>query len=460
MRRTLAKFWKAWRSPRLKYAWHRRHQRGLTLIELLVSSVLISVVILVAWSGLISLMNMSAVSEAKGMRELELNQALDFLSAEIRMARRVNATAIGQLSPSTSIEDLLRNDGFDLTRLGNYGDLVLYLEIPTTSPVPAICPVGGPNAGAPPPFPSDFDQVIYDVRPSPSEWLSPKVTMRYGRVKDESGTFNPCANPVGSDPVADALSDDVANVPSCPGVLTGGPGFYACQEQTQANLLLQNKLVDDSVQQTSIVATPRLETIQVPAVADIGCQNESNLGTRNSQIPVPHSFYNQRSTDINQYILDATGQRQSHGIIEAGAQVDGTTHMDSVWVFTDTQGTCLQIATPKNANSTFTVVLPPEDIAGGSLPQPPEPPAISDPPPNHPDPLPTPIIDPLPNHPAALSGAVSAPGSEIDGGTHESDLSPDSPEHEVDSSVDEDDPFEQNFTFEQRSGFSSSPSVN
>ncbi|NJN23854.1 MAG: prepilin-type N-terminal cleavage/methylation domain-containing protein [Acaryochloridaceae cyanobacterium RL_2_7] len=445
VRETGTKFWQTWRSPHRFQDWRQRWQQGLslqgfTLIELLVSSVLISMVILIAWSGLISLMNMSAVSEARGMRAIELNQALDFLSAEVRTARRVNATANGQLSPTTSLEELLQNAGFDLTRLGNRGELVLYLELPTTSPVPPICPVGGPNAGAAPPFPSDFDQVIYDVRPSPSAWLSPKVTMRYGRVKDDNGIFNPCENPISSDPVADALSDDVSNVPSCPGVLTGGPGFYVCQEQNQANLLLQNQLVDDSVRQTSMVATPRLETIQIKSVADIGCQNEAMLRTRPSKIPVPYSFYNRRSTDIHQYVLDAMGQPQSRGVIRAGDQVDGTTDLESVWVFEDTHGACVQVAMPEQANATFTVVLPPENLAGASLPQALDPLILnSDPPLNPPDlDPPAVVLDPLPDPTETSFEVVTENESTVSSGGGE-------------------DSFEQQFTFEQRSEYRSSP---
>lgn len=170
-------------------------QQGFTLIELLVAGVLSVVVILVTWSGLVSAMSMSQAAEARSARQAELNRALDFMTNEIRMARSINATlapsansgAPGGASPSpskaksdpnesasltmtsttASLSDVVTSAGVNLSSLGSYGTLGLYLERPTRS-VPAICPAGGPNAGAPPPTPADFDPIVYDIRPSTS----------------------------------------------------------------------------------------------------------------------------------------------------------------------------------------------------------------------------------------------------------------------------------------------------
>ncbi|NJM78239.1 MAG: prepilin-type N-terminal cleavage/methylation domain-containing protein [Acaryochloridaceae cyanobacterium RU_4_10] len=102
--------------------------RGFTLIELLVASLLTSVVILISWNGVISAMTMSQVAEVRSARQSELNKALDFMTNEIRMARSINQSETLTANGTTvTLENVATSGGIDLTALGNYGTIGLYL---------------------------------------------------------------------------------------------------------------------------------------------------------------------------------------------------------------------------------------------------------------------------------------------------------------------------------------------
>ncbi|HEY9828451.1 MAG TPA: prepilin-type N-terminal cleavage/methylation domain-containing protein [Stenomitos sp.] len=242
------------RSPSL-----RTNDRGLTLIELLVASILTAVIILVGWSGLISAMNMSNVAQARSARQTELNRALDFMTNEVRVARSINQSGSLLANGTTvTLQNVVSNAGVNLPALGSYGTLGLYLERSTT-PAPAICPAGGPNAGAPPPQPADFDPIVYDIRSSPSGWLKPKMLARYGRVPDSDGTVNPCSSPVSSDPLIDALSTTAKSTPTCPGgLLSGDGGFYTCVVGNQVKFFIQSDVSNVEAKQTSSTAASRI----------------------------------------------------------------------------------------------------------------------------------------------------------------------------------------------------------
>jgi prepilin-type N-terminal cleavage/methylation domain-containing protein len=234
---------------------------GFTLIELLVASLLVSVVILVAWTGLLSVMNMTQAAEARSARQMELNRALDFMTNEIRMARFINQSATAKANGSTvPLANVVTSTGLPLTALGSYGDIGLYLERDTSPNIPAICPAGGPNAGLPPPSPADYDRIVYDIRPSPSGWLSPKILTRYGRVPGSDGSLNPCSNPISGDPMVDALAA-TRTPPACSGVLSGNGGFYSCVTDNQADLLFQSAISNVGARQVSSSVSTRLQSL-------------------------------------------------------------------------------------------------------------------------------------------------------------------------------------------------------
>jgi Prokaryotic N-terminal methylation motif len=232
---------------------------GLSLIELLVATVITAVVILIVGDGLVSALNASKVAEARTARRTELNRAFDFMTNEIRMAQSINRTNTLSATGTDNIEAVVNNAGLTRSQLGDYGTIGLYLEIPIDVKAPAICPVGGPNAGQAPPTPVDRDQVVYDIRPSSQGWLSPRSITRYGRVPQSSGVINPCSSPVGSDTLIDAISIDMKTAPNCPApsILTGAEGFMACVTGAQVDLLLQSNVVGTQVRRLSSSALSR-----------------------------------------------------------------------------------------------------------------------------------------------------------------------------------------------------------
>jgi Tfp pilus assembly protein PilE len=277
------------KSKILRFKWRLKRDKsthsssqGFTLIEFLVAGIVSTVVILVAWSGLVSAMNVSQEGQARAARQSELNKALDFMTNEIRMASFINkssATANTTAPPSssgknsstsnnatatattTTLTDVVTSAGVNLSDLGSYGTLALYLERPTSSNPPAICPLGGPNAGFPPPTPTRFDRIVYDIRPSSSGWLKPQMLARYGRLPAADGTINSCSSPVSSDPIVDALSTTRSSKPTCSGVLSGAGGFYSCVNGREVDLLFQSDISHVESRQANSSTTSRLKTI-------------------------------------------------------------------------------------------------------------------------------------------------------------------------------------------------------
>ena len=76
-----------WKSLRNKAA------QGFSLTEIMLASLLMSVVMLIAWTGLMSALNMSAAAQAKTNLKLELTHTLDLMTNEIRQAQTINRTA-------------------------------------------------------------------------------------------------------------------------------------------------------------------------------------------------------------------------------------------------------------------------------------------------------------------------------------------------------------------------------
>jgi prepilin-type N-terminal cleavage/methylation domain-containing protein len=259
-------------SSRFKSYKVRKKAQGFTLVELLVAMLISVIVIAVAAWSFTTITNMIKVSEIESERRTELSRAFDFMTYEIRAAKRVNHTATTIANGSSvTVADVVASSGLNLTNLGSYGTLVLYLEIPTLDRPPAICPAGGPNAGSPPPAPTDYDQVVYDIRANLTHWLGPRVITRYGRVPQLDGSINPCSRPVGSDILVDAITD-VAPTPtptcSAPFALSGSGGFYACVYGGLVNLYLRSQVVNLQTQavDSNALSRPGNNTLAAPGL--------------------------------------------------------------------------------------------------------------------------------------------------------------------------------------------------
>ncbi|MGR3276160.1 PulJ/GspJ family protein [Acaryochloris marina NIES-2412] len=229
---------------------------GFTLVELLVAAVITSLVVSVAGFGVIAATRANNRTEAIAARRHDLSRAFDFITNEIRMAKRINQSQMIKATDASSMSSMLTSAGL---KASDWSNPVLYLEIPITSQVPAICPAGGPNAGSPPPQPATYDQVVYDIRPSTQDWLAPNSIQRYGRVPRSDGSIDPCSNPVASDTLVDAIAEQIDTTPTClaPGVMMGQGGFQACVKGSQVDLMMRSKISDVEIHQLSSRATSR-----------------------------------------------------------------------------------------------------------------------------------------------------------------------------------------------------------
>jgi Tfp pilus assembly protein PilE len=252
-----------------------KQAQGFTLVELLVALLISMIVIAVAAWSFTTITNMIKVSEIEIERRADLSRAFDFITYEIRAAKRVNHTATTIANSSITVADVAASSGLSLASLGTYGTLVLYLEIPILDPPPAVCPAGGPNAGLPPPAPADYDQVVYDIRTNLTHWLGPRVITRYGRVPQLDGSINPCSSPVGSDILVDAITDvNPTPTPTCnpPSVLSGSGGFYACVYGGLVNLYLQSQVINLKTQDvdSNALSRPGNNTLAAPVLSKTG----------------------------------------------------------------------------------------------------------------------------------------------------------------------------------------------
>lgn len=248
--------------------WHHLPSRklstlhnGYTLVELLIAAVITGLVVSIAGFGVGAATQANKRTEAIAARRHDLSRAFDFISNEIRMANRINQSQMMQATHASSMSSLLTSAGLNAA---DWSNPVLYLEIPITSQAPDVCPAGGPNAGAPPPQPTTYDQVVYDLRPSAQDWLAPNSIHRYGRVPRSDGSIDPCSDPIASDTLVDAIADQVDVMPTCPapGVLMGQGGFQVCVNGTQVNLFMRSKISDIEIHRLRSTATSRAANSQ------------------------------------------------------------------------------------------------------------------------------------------------------------------------------------------------------
>ena len=233
---------------------------GFTLVEVLIAILISTMVIVIAGFTLVTMTSFDNKAEAVTERQIDLNRAFDFITYEIRMARRINRTATTVADGTTvTVENVVTNSGLDVTtdikKPTSNSQLVLYLEIPITN-IPASCPSPAPtdyNAG--------YDRVVYDIRPTTGSWLSPRVIARYGRIPSMDGSINPCKFPITSDILVDSISETDIN-PTCasPAVKFGAGGFYACVNSSLVDLFLRGAVGDTENQNVTGRAFSRLSS--------------------------------------------------------------------------------------------------------------------------------------------------------------------------------------------------------
>jgi prepilin-type N-terminal cleavage/methylation domain-containing protein len=258
---------------------------GMTLVELMVAIIISSMVVIVAGSALVNILTVNEKAAAKIERRMDLSRAFDFISNEIRTSRRINSSATKIVDGiNTTIESVVTSTGLNLNELGNYGTMVLYLEVPIIENAPAVCPAGTPHAGSPPPTPTDYDRVIYDIRANPTDWLSPRIISRYGRIPSGDGTIDPCKDPVSSDILVDSVSDqNITPSPTCnsPAVLLGSGGFSACVNGGLVDIYMKSKVGDLQTHNLASKAFSRLSSSNTLAVPVLSGTRQTNTDSMN-----------------------------------------------------------------------------------------------------------------------------------------------------------------------------------
>ncbi|HCF25812.1 MAG TPA: prepilin-type cleavage/methylation domain-containing protein [Cyanobacteria bacterium UBA11049] len=253
----------------------KKRTAGFTVVELLIAILISTIVITIAGFALVTIASISQKAEAKIERRIDLSRAFDFMTHEIRMARRINRTDTTVANGTTiTLENVVTNSGLNVSNLGSYGTLVLYLEIPITGNIPASCPSGSPS-------PTNYDIVVYDIRPKTGSWLGPSTINRYGRIPKRDGTIDPCSDSVASDVLVDSISDtDVSLSCNSPGVLSGSGGFHACVNERQVELYLRSKVTNIETHNLTSKAFSRLgspTTELAPVLSGMRSGNEINL---------------------------------------------------------------------------------------------------------------------------------------------------------------------------------------
>lgn len=174
---------------------------GFTLVELLVAASITTIVVAIAGSGVIAMLQSNNKAESENLRRVELNRALDFMNEEVRMAKSIAVNASANLS--TVAPDF-----------NSSGTPVLTLEIPDVS-----------------------QRVIYYIKDASSPWSGPKVIYRWGPNFGGDGKYT---DPTTPNKWKDSLLVDLiadtqpSSSTTCPTgrspnpSSTNGQGFYAC----------------------------------------------------------------------------------------------------------------------------------------------------------------------------------------------------------------------------------------
>ncbi|WP_039717551.1 prepilin-type N-terminal cleavage/methylation domain-containing protein [Scytonema millei] len=234
-----------------------QHSRGFTLVELLIAVLISTMVIIIAGFALVTIASFDNKAEARTERQIDLNRAFDFMSHEIRMASRINRLETEVADNSTTTLEKIVEDAGIKTKLGSYGTIALYLEIPTTN-IPPSCPPSTASYTVPADYQTGYDKVVYDIRPTTGSWLSPRVIARYGRIPNVDGSIDPCKNPIASDILVDSISDTNIN-PTC-AVKFGAGGFYACVDGSLVDLFLRGAVSGTENQDVTGRAFSRLSS--------------------------------------------------------------------------------------------------------------------------------------------------------------------------------------------------------
>ncbi|MDJ0730425.1 MAG: hypothetical protein QNJ33_10595 [Crocosphaera sp.] len=174
---------------------------GATLIEILLGSVLMSFVVGIAGWGVVHLLAVDQKASAKGKIQFNSNRALEFITEEVKLGRRIESDAVAALAEAP---DFTLPDG---------AEPIVVFQVPD---VP--------------------QRIIYYIKPAESIWEGPHVIERWGPSFNDDGQYDPTEinNPKTwqSHVLIDSI-DNTANTSDCPpnwqtSNLNATEGFNAC----------------------------------------------------------------------------------------------------------------------------------------------------------------------------------------------------------------------------------------
>jgi prepilin-type N-terminal cleavage/methylation domain-containing protein len=147
---------------------HLNDDRGFSLIELLVAISITGIVITLTGSGLYTLMNANQRSQTETNERLELEQALAFMTDEIKMSKQIAFSLPAKSTPPTST----KRSSFRQASGSKDEQIVLVLN-PAT------------NSGL-------TDPIIYYLAdpPNKSVWNGPRVIYRWGPTLMKDGKYS------------------------------------------------------------------------------------------------------------------------------------------------------------------------------------------------------------------------------------------------------------------------------
>jgi prepilin-type N-terminal cleavage/methylation domain-containing protein len=145
--------------------------RGFTLIELLVAISITGIVITLTGSGLYALMSANHRSQTETTERLELEQALAFMTDEIKMSQQV------ALYISTKPPKVLK---FNDASLSNFNDAAGSSNV---QPILVLKPAQNSRLK---------DPIVYylSAPPNKSVWLGPRVIYRWGPTLLQNGNYS------------------------------------------------------------------------------------------------------------------------------------------------------------------------------------------------------------------------------------------------------------------------------
>ncbi len=157
---------------------------GASLVEMLLGSALMSFVIAIAGWGLVHFLMLDQKASAKGNIQFNSNRALEFITEEVKLGRRIESDAVTALAEAP-----------DFT-LPNGAKPIIVLQVPNLS-----------------------QPVIYYTKPAEDIWEGPNVIERWGPNFTEEGEYDPTEinNPQSweSHLLIDSI-DNTAQTPDCP----------------------------------------------------------------------------------------------------------------------------------------------------------------------------------------------------------------------------------------------------